>query len=376
MHKRVKQKVLNYVQSGYLLKLKHYLETYTKKNVDLNLNFKSGDLNRTPLHVACLFGDDAVVRCLLRFGASAEMLDKNKETPLHLAAKFVGEEGNYSGYKNLIDPLIRDYPDVLSWENKWRETSSQLLKDAKERYTARKEDEENAWKEEVGSCYKDQEEEEEDSEEKKWKEKLRNEWDDDCADVGVRDNFILNENWDDFVPDYPTFEQWADQMAEEYRRKNQSKVVSNQRRKEENKKRKRAEVKDMTDRMEREHENYRKRRQAMKDEILESKHKNYKEKMTKHKDSVADDDKKKLRFKDIPWPCLGSMDEMMEVIMTGQPAGDNKVKRKYILKQLILWHPDKFAQRCSNLLADNDKESILDTVKTLSQALNNVLKTF
>ncbi|CAK8675985.1 unnamed protein product [Clavelina lepadiformis] len=346
-----------------------------KNSDDFHVDFVTGEMHRTPLHVACLLGDDPVTRCLLRFGANAGRKDRDGDTPLHLAAKYVGEEGNYSDHKLLIDPLIKEFPDAIHMKNKWGETPSQILQEAKEKHKQFLEEESMAWGEEIGSCYKPQEEANDSSigmiTNKSWNEKLANEWEDDCADQGFSQQYFIDKEWANNVPDYPTFEQWADRMAAEYKRKYPSASEKLKRRKEENRKRKFAEIRDMTDRLEKEQEKYRKRMAIKKSEVLDSKHKNYKEKMSKH---VSNQDSlHKLRFRDIPWPCHGNVKEMTEVIMRGFVGDDRKERRKYILKQQILWHPDKFMQRCIDMLDDRDKESILQTVKVLSQSLNELL---
>jgi len=363
MQKQVKQKIFKYVQSGTLMKLKHYLDTCSKKIDGFHLNFTTGDLKRTPLHVACILGDDAVVRCLLHFGANGGISDKVGDTPLHLAAKYVTEVGNYSDRNLLIDPLFKMFPDTMKTVNKWGESPRQLLREAKKKQQVFS----KASNEEVALCG---EEQEQGPSEKSWEEKLASEWLDDCTDMGFAADF--ETDWAESVPEYSSFDEWADRMAEEYKRKHLTASEKHKRRKETNRKRKHEETNDMKDRLEKEQELYRKRMTLKKHEVLVSKHKRYQENLGKHKSDT--EQKQKLRFKDIPWPCHGSVSEMIEVIMSGLPHNCSpKERRKFVLRQQVLWHPDKFMQRCHNRLHEDHKESILEAVNALSQALNEAL---
>ena len=358
------------------MKLKRYVDTCQKKFPGFHLDFISGEMDRTPLHVACLLGDDAMTRCLLNYGADAEIVDRDGDTPLHLAAKYVAEEGNYANHKLLIDPLLRNFPNTINFKNKWNENPSELLQEAKRKHKLYLESTPQSFEEEFGNSdfFNPSRLVTHSIADHSWNEKLANSMDEDCADAGLSNQYFNDEEWANSVPEYNTFEQWADRMAAEYRRKRRIESEELKRKKEDQKRQKLVDTKKMTDRLEREREKYRKTIAQKKADRLKSRHDTYKAKLTSH---IANQDlKRKLRFKDIPWPCLGTINEMIEVIMSGY-AGSNddaKEKRKYVLKQQILWHPDKFMQRCVHDLYEDDKESILDTVKLLSQNLNEILK--
>lgn len=79
-HKK-QSRVWKYVDEGSLLKLKSYL----RKHRDLDVNFSRGKRQRSPLHLACSLGDDAVLRLLLKHGADVLQRDHKGDTALHIA---------------------------------------------------------------------------------------------------------------------------------------------------------------------------------------------------------------------------------------------------------------------------------------------------
>lgn len=82
MVSRKHKRVWRYVEEGNLLKLKSYL----RKHRDLDVNFSQGRRQRSPLHLACSLGDDAVLRVLLGHGADVLQKDFKGDTALHTAA--------------------------------------------------------------------------------------------------------------------------------------------------------------------------------------------------------------------------------------------------------------------------------------------------
>ena len=52
---------------------------------------------------------------------------------------------------------------------------------------------------------------------------------------------------------------------------------------------------------------------------------------------------------------------------------DKKTLKKYLRDQQIRWHPDKFVQKCGNLLKEPEKDKILKRVNLVSQELNRIM---
>lgn len=147
MAKRKQRRVLRYVEEGSLMKLKSIL----RKHKDLELNFTQGKKHRSPLHMVCSHGDDAILRLLLKHGADPLQTDRNGDTPLHLAAKRVlkhGERGMrpcnintlllcitvfmlftlfIAAYDDLVVPLRKNCPEAMHISNKAGVTPHDLL---------------------------------------------------------------------------------------------------------------------------------------------------------------------------------------------------------------------------------------------------------
>lgn len=381
MKKFDQHKTIRYIEGGLLLKLKHYIIEFEKKNITFSLNFKSGKSKETPLHIACSFGDDAIVRCLIKHGAKVDVKDRRGNSPLHAAAQFVLDNKMYGSYKLLIDPLLKQFPEGLHKKNHEGFTPVDLLNIAKQNHLQKcqeerinrsseessSDDEDDVTKETVTKETVNKEKVTKEEEGTSWDEKLANEMDADCADFSEK---FSAGSW----PKQPTFSDWADRIASEYQRKHRYDNTSRK----SNRTTKRQKIIDSNN--EKIHliqrkEMFMKHQKIRKECELERKHLSYQDRFQKLKTAATkSEETKKLKFKDIPWPCRGTMDEMLEVVTQGLKQGcDTKERKKFFKRQLFLWHPDKFRQSFINLLDDGDKDVILDTVKLLSQRLTELL---
>uniref|UniRef100_A0A673N730 NF-kappa-B inhibitor-like protein 1 n=1 Tax=Sinocyclocheilus rhinocerous TaxID=307959 RepID=A0A673N730_9TELE len=344
---KVKQRrVLRYVEEGSLMKLKSFL----RKHKDLELNFTQGKKHRSPLHIACSHGDDAVLRLLLKHGADPLQTDRNGDTPLHQAAKRALKHA----YDDLVVPLRKNCPEAMDISNKAGVTPHDLLQWMKPEQGNVK-----------NESYVDPEQQ--------WREKLLGE----CQD----EFFETFGQYDGKLEHSVDFGDWADRIRREYfakqRAKEQREAASpgqkrSKRRKEtEEDERSRRELRA---RLEREHEEYLQRAARKEEETRQGRKRRYEERCaaTFHSSSSKALEGL-LGYDDIPWPApRGSLEEMVGVMLHGADRSDSTVFRKVLRRQQALWHPDKFFQRCGGRLQESDRQRILDTVTGLSQELNRL----
>ncbi|XP_074546636.1 NF-kappa-B inhibitor-like protein 1 [Halichoeres trimaculatus] len=359
MVSRKQKRLWKYVEEGSLLKLKSYL----KKHRDVSVNFTQGKRERSPLHLACYLGDDAVLRLLLKHGADVLQRDRKGDTALHTAVTRALKYGKTT-YNDLVVPLTKSCPEAIGAPNKAGVTPEDLLKWLKQ-------------KEPAGNMSRPSEVDAE----KEWLEKLFGECEDEfCETFGVYDA-------DDFLPlddDEEDFGDWADRIRKEYFDKKHAEAQrlaasfsSGGKRKKTRHEREQEQEsnKELHERLQREHEEYLARAARKEEETRRGKKRRYEEgcAATFHAGSSASS--KKLSYSDIPWPApRGTVQEMVDVMLHGVDRKDVSVFRKTLLKQQALWHPDKFAQRCEARLEEKDKQRILETVTTLSQELNRLVQ--
>ncbi|XP_059213759.1 NF-kappa-B inhibitor-like protein 1 [Centropristis striata] len=356
MLSRKQKRVWKYVEEGSLLKLKSYL----RKHRDLDVNFSQGKRQRSPLHLACCLGDDAVLRLLLKHGADVLQRDRKGDTVLHIAVNRALKHGK-TAYDDLVVPLKKSCPESLNVPNSAGVTPQDLLN----------------WRKQTKTAENMNRPSERDPE-KEWLEKLFGECEDEFSETfGVYDA-------DDFLPvddDEEDFGDWADRIRRQYFDKKHAeaqrlaasssgwkKRKSKQEREQEEKSNK-----ELHEKLQREHEEYLARAARKEEETRQGKKRRYDERCAATFNGGSSSGVTKLSYSDIPWPAAqGTVQEMVDVMLHGVDRKDVPVFRKMLRKQQALWHPDKFAQRCEARLEEKDKQRILDTVTALSQELNRL----
>ncbi|KAM4634761.1 NF-kappa-B inhibitor-like protein 1 [Polymixia lowei] len=355
MSSRRQKRVLRYVEEGSLLKLKSYL----RKHADLNINFSQGKKQRSPLHIACSLGDDAILRVLLKHGADTLQKDRKGNTPLHVAANRALKHGKRA-YDDLVVPLRKSCPDAMNACNNAGVTPQDLLQWMRDEQPAANSNPPEA------------------DPEKEWQEKLFGECEDEFFETfGIYDA-------DDFLPvdeEEQDYGDWADRIRKEYFAKKNAEAqrlaasCSGWKRKKGEKERQDEEQKhrELHERLQKEHEEYLARAARKAEEAREGKKRHYDERCAATFQTDCSATSSKLSYSDIPWPApRGTVQEMLDVMLHGANPKDVPVYRKLLKRQQTLWHPDRFAQRCGARLEEKDKQRILDTVTALSQELNRL----
>ncbi|XP_049908737.1 NF-kappa-B inhibitor-like protein 1 [Epinephelus moara] len=356
MVSRKQKRVWKYVEEGSVLRLKSYL----RKHRDLDVNFSQGKRERSPLHLACCLGDDAVLRLLLKHGADVLQRDRKGDTALHVAVNRALKHGK-TAYDDLVVPLKKSCPEALNASNRAGVTPQDLLNWSKQTETA-----ENMSRPSERDT------------EKEWMEKLFDECEDEFFETfGVYDA-------DDFLPvddDEEDFGDWADRIRKEYFDKKHAEAQrlasssSGHRKRKSRQEREQEEKsnKELHEKLQREHEEYLARAARKEEETRQGKKRRYDERCAATFAGASSSGGTKLSYSDIPWPApRGTVEEMLDVMLHGVDRKDVPVFRKMLRKQQALWHPDKFAQRCEARLEEKDKQRILDTVTALSQELNRL----
>lgn len=355
MASRKQKRVLRYVEEGSLLKLKSYL----RKHPDIELNFTKGSKGRTPLHLACSLGDDAVLRLLLKWGADPLSKDRKGDTPLHLAANRALKHGKRA-YDDLVVPLRKRCPVAMETPNRAGVTPQDTLQWMKEeqfqKSPGRGESSKKA------------------DPEKEWRNKLFGECQDEFFETFGQ--YEEDLSWEERESE--NFVDWADRIRQEYGRKRaqserEAAGAASGSQKKSRKKESESEARSRLEfqaKLEAEHAAYLARAARKEEEIRKGKKERYEEKCTA---TFRVESESQLGYSDIPWPSpLGSVQEMVAVMLHGVDRVNKTAFRKFLMRQQTLWHPDKFAQRCGARLEEGERGRILDTVTALSQELNKL----
>ena len=373
------QKVVRYVQSGSVIDLKHYIMEFEKKCINFTLDFRTkGKHKRTCMHIACTFGDEAVVKCLIKYGARTDIKDFTGNLPMHLAAQFVLENGEfYKTHKDIMDPLIKHHPEGVYVKNHKGKTPGDYLDEAREKYhkyceeLAEKNKEKESEDEEGGEEGVDEEKEEGDKEKKEDNEEqsasagTKRPVEENTSEIDDEDESPFDEKEKDNVK---KFSQWAERMSKEYTRRQRFDGLKHQK---STKRQKFNEKNSMQFTEEKANKTMKvfKKKQELK---LQKRVEDYQESLKQMRELRSG--KKKIKFMDIPWPCKrGTTKEQVEVIMKGLEEGaDEKARLKYIKRQLLMWHSDKLKQNFGGLFHEDHKEMILETVNSISQELTKI----
>lgn len=222
----------------------------------------------------------------------------------------------------------------------------------------------------------EEEEEDEASKEREWRQKLQGELEDEWQEVIGR--FEDDASHETQEPE--SFSAWSDRMAREHAQKRQQ-----QRETEGACRPPRAEGSSHSWRQQEEEQRlFRERARAKEEELRESQARRAQE---APRDPVPEPARagpraehprgagrgSLWRFGDVPWPCPGGGDpEAMAaaLVARGPPLEEQGALRRYLRVQQVRWHPDRFLQRFRSQIETWELGRVMGAVTALSQALN------
>nr|XP_042703392.1 NF-kappa-B inhibitor-like protein 1 isoform X1 [Chrysemys picta bellii] len=366
MASRHQRRLWRYVESGRHHRLHSLL---TRHREALDLDQPGGHKGRPPLHYACAHRDPIAAQILLGHGANPALQDRQGDTALHHAARQAARKGK-SAYKVLFATLQSHCPRAMGIRNRAGETPGNLLGPMTEeqpplplRGSLMPND----------SPQPPEGSEESDGERDRdweWRQKLFGECQDEYQEI-----WRYEEDFCTAHPDPEPYEEWAERMAREYRRKDRQGAGPGHQRAGPGPQvptHGAAQPSRHTSQrpLEEESRLYQERARTKKEELREAKRQRYQEGCAR---VFTPNATRPLRYGDIPWPSpTGTVAEMAAVAMLGTDPSDAGAYRRQLRRQQALWHPDKFAQRCGGRLAEPDRGRVLATVTALSQELNRL----
>ena len=353
MGRSKEEKLFHYIKMGKLHRIRSFLKKYQRSEltgmVDRN--------GRTPLHVCCLLGDDAIMRILLKNGADPGVRDNDGNTPLHFAFKYALQSGQFCAFNDLIAPLLKVSYHLLDVNNNENITPRQCLSNLKKVYAQRKEDMEAL-------------RQQEDREECKHKERQRDsEWQRKLQFEASQEN-CGSLCFDDYSDKEESYDEWADGIW--HKRQQKQAVNYHKRLRVDDKKSELQEqqARERTKQLEKEHEAYinalsNKYHHLRQCRLLAE----YENRCYEVFDSKSIT---KLSFTEIPWPVSGYnvIEETIHVITKWSEMRTGEERKKFLREQQVRWHPDRFLQKCGDRLAAEDREKTIEQVKKLSQGIN------
>ncbi|XP_005389377.1 PREDICTED: NF-kappa-B inhibitor-like protein 1 isoform X4 [Chinchilla lanigera] len=262
-------------------------------------------------------------------------------------------------YTDFFLPLLSRCPSAMGIKNKDGETPGQIL----------------GW----GPPWDSAEEEDDDeaSKEREWRQKLQGELEDEWQEVLGR--FAADDAARD-TPEPESFAAWSDRLAREHAQKSQQ-----QQRAAGSCRPPQAPGAGHSWRQQEEEQRlFRERAKAKEQELRESRARRAREaggdrgpepaRARPRAEQPGGAGRGSLwRFGDVPWPCPGGGDpEAMAaaLVARGPPLEEQGALRRYLRVQQVRWHPDRFLQRFRSQIETGELGRVMGTVTALSQALN------
>ena len=359
---KLKHRFRKYVGEKRPHKLLRLAEKYRCENLEYYLhkemNRKRSGKKRS-LHMFCIAGDISMVKVFLKIGADINLVDSEGNSALHCALNYALETLDCHFFQEVVLDMLNISSETLATsQNRYGETPQamadeflKLVMIEQERFLDCPEEESFTQTNESG-----------------WNRRL-------CDEIALEDPFSLEDySLEEHTDSYhykESFHEWGDRMGREYYNKHHhlpSKYVKPPRMK----------VPDPPS------------------ATLQSSSSCYISNLKKKVDLMdrrnryeercnfvfcADNKTKILTFRDIPWPlssmsqgCYLSEEDKTDISTMFLFGFDGKNQIKYLRKQQVQWHPDRFQQRCKDRLNPKDQDAILNLVTELSMWINSEVK--
>uniref|UniRef100_A0A8C5MK02 NF-kappa-B inhibitor-like protein 1 n=1 Tax=Leptobrachium leishanense TaxID=445787 RepID=A0A8C5MK02_9ANUR len=353
-------RALRYIQRGDVLRLKSYIRRHRHLRLDEPLPG-----GQSLLHAACTIRGEACALLLLRKGADPLKRDAGGNNALHVAA-MEAEKGEWTVYTDLVVPILKRCPKALDVLNHQGTTPRDILRRVEElmecnsRITAR-----------AGETPNDRSPSKEPME---WRDKLLAA----CMDEYDETLGYYEDDISDDLPEFETFETWADRIFREYQDKkypssaglpnDRSQQVPGkgaQRNVEEQKYQERRLQKERELRQA-QSERYQRRCQEVFGASGDGKPEDPEYPGSSHAEGTCASAMKGetssntdprtgarlLGYSDIPWPVQGGTAvQMAQAIGAITDSSDREAYKRNLRAQRVTWHPDRFLQRCGDRLA-------------------------
>lgn len=359
MGKSTEKKFFHYIKVSRVSRVRSLLE----KHKSFHLTHVTDRRGRTPLHVCCLVGENAVMRLLLKSGADVETVDSSGNTPVYYALEYALESMRYSAFTDLVAPLLNlCRSHILDLRNKKGKTPRELLNQLQREFAKRWEETEDLKETKWETDNRETRKREDDLE---WERKL-------CFEAGQED--FAKYSQEDYTEtiNQETYDEWVERIMCERQRKLSAKQKTKTESKRKYQGQEQEQAKKKTRQLENEHEAF---MTQMSLKYQESKQAATLSEYEKRCCAAFNrDSTKSLKFIEVPWPCDGDTLEMINLLKIWSEGLKSLAEKKMFLKeQQIRWHPDRFLQRCGDRLDIEEREKIIEQVKTLSQEINSLL---
>lgn len=280
------------------------------------------DKGQTGLHLACKLGHPDCLNVFLRSGASRCFQDGKGNLALHHSIKYCLKRPSQENIRDLITRPFMDDLQLLDMPNK-KGTKPRALLEALNKFTL------------AGDDGSDDSSDDGDHE-SEWQEKLSNANQDDHCDAFGK---IIEATFDDYKNEYnETYDQWADRIFSEFRRKRSSPAI----------------LKKSEDQ----------KQPPVAQKKLELKLKPEKKLKMVQLNALLDSTDLITASK-LPFTEASSPDFILNILLEAEAS-------KEAIRNLIRrWHPDKFSQAFHARIPDDQKEGVMKIVKTVAQALLN-----